>query len=437
MATVSSGCPECEVFECIPKKVSFKFKINGIKDITQAINIINKSDEPYDIRIYNPLTPYFHLSSFILEGTVKPKGSVRAYVSFLRERKARMYYDYITVECSRGCAFEIQIEASPIIKEFANLPKEIKFGHIPIGQTRKKKIILEPRKDEMPFLFVTLKFCPSLSITPSRGTVGTEAVEVEIKYCPLEYITLMLPVNIYLPTVIALPFTMMISAHTKPGYYRNQLLEILENVDEYKEEKPTYKVPSFAKPAPMVASKELKKVEPSAWTQHDANRFLIKEKSQHCEYELRGPFGRFLEEDYRIQKKKENGFFDLVHKIKRENEIAYSHEKCKIRWIGADWYERERLRQTYLNEKNMVNDNLSYGPQLIRQRLIRHINETSKYEFSGPDRKPNEWFVRYVIMIKFINAARKIVVKLRLEKILKKLKHLTKEDIEKLEKNTH
>ncbi|XP_014287127.1 uncharacterized protein [Halyomorpha halys] len=280
------------------------------------------------------------------------------------------------------------------------------------------KLKIPAMKSRTPFLFLSSIYNPDLTIAPMKGTICKEPKTVVISYLPRGYITLSHQVHLYLPSVSVLPLMIYITADTKPG----KLSEMIFNKDEKEKSKFKMKLP-FVR---LAQSDEKMKIPPKKydWSQHKINLFLLKKDGKKpSEFELMGPLGRLLQEEEEIKKMKQSNFFRDVISFRQTCLEPMGHSRTVLKKLvvedRSEWDSYWKVYEEILDE-NRKPEEASSKLLCRRQRLIKCSTQEEDCNFTVE--LPNLWFIRRQILIKFIEAVRRIVIRNRLLNHLKRLK---------------
>ncbi|XP_076757278.1 uncharacterized protein LOC143427232 [Xylocopa sonorina] len=170
---------------------------------------------------------------------------------------------------------------------------------------------------------------------------------------------------------------------------------------------------------------------------HTVNCILnSKCQRSHNEYELKGPLGMYLFETMEQRALKLMDFFTQVEERYRENEQAKLHHRPKVNNGTLDVNEngiieiKAQREQAWNDYKNLITHSEEeiferVKCKKIRQRILRASQENSA-TFSTPSRNA-ESIIHYRKIQPFVQAARKIILRNRLVKVLEKLRKLTPE----------
>ncbi|KAG5895551.1 hypothetical protein JTB14_010695 [Gonioctena quinquepunctata] len=168
-------------------------------------------------------------------------------------------------------------------------------------------------------------------------------------------------------------------------------------------------------------------------THSEVNRKIIaKVPSSRPEEDLLGPFNEYNDENYKKYNEKKKQFYEACRKYNRMNQETLV---CHRRRLHEDYMEN--LECGFLIDDEDNKDRflrVTHDPKgrQIRRRTERSIHHVPDVNQMVCSLEP--WFKRYLILNKFIWAARTILIRNRLLKVLRKLKELDEEAIKKFEK---
>lgn len=171
-------------------------------------------------------------------------------------------------------------------------------------------------------------------------------------------------------------------------------------------------------------------------TKQDNNLILLK-KNDECTSgnEPLGPLGRSLSEESERKKLHLKNFMREVEKIKDNNRRALITHRTFLNEVEFNHLEilenREKELAEYNKSKRITLDEPNKKPVYIRRRVVRDLKLEKKMKFF--ETVPNEWIVRSLILNKFIETARRVLIHRRLIARLAKLKSLTEDDLKFVE----
>lgn len=169
---------------------------------------------------------------------------------------------------------------------------------------------------------------------------------------------------------------------------------------------------------------------PSTLTKHDDNLILLK-KNDNCTKndQLLGPLGRSLSEDTEIKKQTLEKFMSEVNQLKDKNRKALISHKEFLNDGGYDYLEilkqRELERNAFEKSKEVIFEELK-KPIYIKRRVMRNIQQNNGTTLPKALSSP---LARQIVLNRFVEAARRVLIHSRLMKRLNVLKSLTNHDL--------
>ncbi|XP_073972150.1 cilia- and flagella-associated protein 221-like isoform X2 [Rhodnius prolixus] len=413
---MSCSNSSCSLILVKPRQVLMHFNIDKYSRIIDTVTVINKTKNTEIIKVQLPMTKYFYLEALPKKVLVNPGGKLELTVYLAKLTEQRIHYDSFTVICKNNCHHEIQLEAEPHHKILDEIPKALDFGHVPLGYIARKVIKFSPNEKKIGFLFLVISCNPDFTINPTRGIISDKPMEIELFYKPTAYITFRTAVQVYFPLLMSTPLCFYVSAHTKPGYERDKILEAAAKHDELETCQKIYRPISLK----TVLSKEFIVKDDELKLNLYRTKQLFFEKpdpNEKLKYELIGPLGRYLDTEAEIKRSKEIEFNEYIIKTRNENNATHNNTKLSSSEEFNKDLERMMEWDTYKNLlKPPINWKTITGPEFIRQRTVNYYSAREQPQFTN--RIPSLWFVRYVIMTKFIDAGRKIILRNRMLKAL-------------------
>ncbi|XP_076634721.1 cilia- and flagella-associated protein 221-like [Colletes latitarsis] len=449
-----------------PPNIQFTFNCGNFKVQRKIIEITNYFSKSCPIQPLPLETHYFRMQT-ISQGRWLNPGSIYKLNILFAPDEARDYNDVLKIRYFNNRLLEIKITAK-VTTDFS-FPTNVDFGVVPLGQAVCYKIpIYSHSKKQFSFAILPCKEDPCVDIYPRWGHVkpSQEPLIIMVIYRPLRYISLNFQIRIFITDLCKIPYVINFYAYTRPGVLR----ETLENVEpELKSKAQPVKVSTIArkKMKPISLDQPTSKscaIRPDMefssfdesllkecgyfplYTQHAVNCIMnSKSRKPYGKHDLKGPLSlhmfQILEE--KVRKLKE--FLTKVENYRQENELAKIHHKSKVNYGIRDISEnqiiemkiqREREWNDYKDSMKTSSDEDLFERQKAkktRQRILRSFqkspNEISTLSEDGQS------LLRYCNNMLFLQAARKIVLKNRLLKVLAKLKQLTLELVVKLEES--
>ncbi|XP_043264918.1 cilia- and flagella-associated protein 221-like [Colletes gigas] len=451
-----------------PPNLTFTFNCGNLKVQKKTIEITNYFPKSCPIQPLPLETHYFRMQTITQGRWLTPGSIFKLNILFIPD-EARDYNDVLNIRYFNNRLLEIKITAKATT-DFS-FPTNVNFGVVPLGRPVCYKMpIYSHSKKQFSFAILPCKEDPCVDIYPRWGHVkpGQEPLIIMVIYRPLRYISLNFQIRIFITDLCKIPYVINFYAYTRPGVLR----ETLENVEPEMKSKARpiqRKVSAIArkkmkpisldqptlKSCAIKPDMELSSFDESLlkecgylplYTQHAVNCIMnSKSRKPFGEHDLRGPSSlhmfQILEE--KVRKLKE--FLTKVENYRQENELAKIHHKSKVNYGTRDISEnqiieikiqREQEWNDYEDSMKTSLDEDLFGRQKakkIRQRILRSFQK-SPNEISMSS-KDGQSFLRYCNNMLFLQAARKIVIKNRLLKVLAKLKQLTFESVVKLEES--
>ncbi|KAF5292655.1 hypothetical protein FQR65_LT11207 [Abscondita terminalis] len=154
------------------------------------------------------------------------------------------------------------------------------------------------------------------------------------------------------------------------------------------------------------------------YNQDDVNKKILEVlPPTHGSQSQLGLSNGYREDEYNVYLSKRREFYEVVARYKDANRAALTNNKNRL--------DRETFRSGDC-------DDMSSSGLVLRKRTLRlaHDNNNDKIE----DYITEPWFVRYLRLSKFIEAARTVILKNRLLRNLKILSTLNKDNIERYQR---
>ncbi|CAH0548783.1 unnamed protein product [Brassicogethes aeneus] len=180
---------------------------------------------------------------------------------------------------------------------------------------------------------------------------------------------------------------------------------------------------------------DIQDIEFSYDNRHELNLRILQRRSKDRLYDFLSPNGKYRDENYEIYKKQLQQFKDAARKYNRLNEETLVTNK-------------KRLNQDYILElecdflKNTA-DLITGCPTDCHCRKMKNnavytkIRTLRKVNYKPPDFSDiccvERWMKRKIILEKFVNLVRKVIIQNRASKNLQMLKTLNKEIVHELE----
>ncbi|XP_076654585.1 uncharacterized protein LOC143359990 [Halictus rubicundus] len=165
---------------------------------------------------------------------------------------------------------------------------------------------------------------------------------------------------------------------------------------------------------------------------------ISKSRSLCTEHELKGPFNRCLLDVLEQKARNLREFLAKANNYRQENDRAKIGYKPKVnnetRELNEErimeikiqrekeWSDYKNLLENHIPEEDIFERQKS---RKIKQRILRLAHKLPKIVSTAP--KVEQSFLHYYIITPFVQAARKIILRNRLLRVLERLKNLTPE----------
>jgi hypothetical protein len=422
-----------DIFQVEPEQLSFLVN-KSVKP--KKVKVINSSGARQNFHVIEPINQNRWQISYIKpDGGLVPGGHVEIQVKFITPTKAErsgekgtIYQDSIRLHCSGG-NLVIPLYAYPTI-DSKDFPSKINFGSVPLGHENHRTITLNADSEE------SFEFCCSMSpssrafsVSPWSGTITGET-HITISYCPTEFVTSSSILQIIFSTFDRKVLKCQINGNCLPGLLtmkkkrefeiarkmsfnekahrenrmwsevekeKNLISNIISQTIQKPKAKTTRKIP---KPE---ESEQTEKIKIGA--QHHINRILNSKDTKNSKCDVHT-----------------QAYSDSATKFRLRLREATEAEKInKLRWqvrIGDDIPEPYDLRN--------ITNNRRYDKIPIDDR-------TERDALSKPDYSPNfdlyrnsPWRGRHFALVRFQQAARTVLIRIRAEDRLSNLRKLMK-----------
>ncbi|XP_015602810.1 cilia- and flagella-associated protein 221 [Cephus cinctus] len=447
-----------DFIKVIPDELIFTFDTLYPQKQQKYLKILNIGLKPYPVQVLPPDTSYFKVSN---SSTVwiSPGLSLNLRVIFY-PKDVREYNDVLRLRCLYNQNLFIKILAKP--ETLLNFPTRVNFGKVLLGTVVSYKLPIHsfPSK-KFSFAILILSDEPSVTVNPLQGHLcpGQDPVIVQINYKALRYVTITFDLQIYIPEICKSPFVINFIAYTWPELQvkdTHKPVEEFTKIEVVKESDYTEKTIRKAKILSPKVEFSMKKElsyedlllkqlgQIPLYSLHGVNCILNYNLIQtHTVDELRGPLNDYFYNDARERDKRIEEFFNRVKSCNHENDSAKFYHRPKL-GFQLDQLQKEEIdrimieRQEHWSRYRDATITTADEELLTRQEAMKIKQRTLRSSLDNPNfiapyKITDDWFLRYHIISQFIEAARTIVLKNRLEKVLCKLKKLNPKVISEIE----
>ncbi|KAK0058292.1 cilia- and flagella-associated protein 221-like isoform X1 [Biomphalaria pfeifferi] len=413
------------------------------KKQTRQLLLLNSSSDVLRLHIIPPQTDHFSIKYKKPERMVAGM-ILKCIVEFIPD-EWRYYYDCIRIHCQGDENLIIPIHGYPVMNT-KDFPRNYTFSPIPVGSSTSKTFPLKSLAAiDFEFCFKYIQRHPAFQIEPTSGIVPANSqTEITITFAPLEFQTALMKVEL---VISQLNFKGLISTFigtSQPGLLRAKTLasttnEVLdpkcfspiERARSMKKTKDTMK--SSKKPTSALNELSLEKngiqFPQIIESPYAVAKVLLQKPGKLKVNEIRQNMQQQREGSVMTRQMKEALFDQLVRQNvyeERQNQLRWQvklgdkpmtlAEKFKIleERSAADTYYRTRVQGLPIeNEEFLRTNNVT-----MYRRTFRDVEMVADTIATFDSYSNDLWDARHAILDRFIQAARRVIIRNRCEKRL-------------------
>eukprot|EP00794_Sanderia_malayensis_P003528 gene3528-4029_t len=439
-----------EILHTNPSSIHFSgFEVGKVQ--SKKLRIINASAQRQRMHIIPPTTSNFKIK-YTKEDTLVPGLYLEVTVQFCGKEN-QYYNDCIRIHSVSDENLVVPLYAYPIM-DIADFPSNVYFSPTAIGQTKTKIIPLKCSSQvNFDFQISFLQRHSAFDVQPLSGVVpGGGKVDIRITFSPVEYCTAHLQLQVNVSQMNAKPLLCSITGISIPGLvhkslsdkkqWDNQTDEIVENVADPRALSPLTR--SRNRKADKIKSQTALKIDAPKEIEYNGIRFPLQLDNQAAvSYVLTQKAGKIKAKDLREAVKVQS---QSTPSNKQTKEAVFEHivsqnvaeeQRNQLRWcvkLGDDspsavevrkiLVDREKANQAYL---------VGRGDPQLQEELDRSATVTTPFRIHRiagdfPASEPSfdfyvndVWTKRHATLRKFILAARKVMIRKRVQKHTKSL----------------
>lgn len=411
-----------ETFQVEPEQLSF---IMQHKSKSKKLRVINTSASRQNFHVIEPINhKVWSISYKKPDGGLVPGGNIEINVKFICPHNTEnnsIYQDSIRLHCSGGNLL-IPLYAYPTI-DTSNFPSKINFGSVPLGQETIRTITLTAPDNES-FDYSCTMHPPSdtFHVHPSCGTIQGNS-DISVFYRPTEFITSSTNMQIIFSTFDRKMLKCKINGNCLPG------LLTLKKKKEFalkRKEAKAVSIPGSKETSDLLASMVREK----------SNKARLNNKKKQND----GPPKQNIPKVIPGAQHHVNKILNSADKDAKKKD---SHDKI---YLDRSKVFRDKLRQSFEAEKiNKLRWQIRLGDEIptfdelesvrqgrnmeysrIGERTEREANSLPQYTPNFDPYRNSPWRARHVALGQFQQAARTILIRIRAEDRLSKLRKLMK-----------